>query len=257
MPLLPERASHTPAEEELSRMSLIDHLEELRKRIMWSIVSLAVTFGPCWAYREEIVSFLSRPLRLAQPDLKLAFLKVTDPFIMYFKVAGLGALFLASPFILYQLWQFVAPGLYRKEKMYAIPFIASATFFFLTGGAFGYYVAFPAAVQFLLGMGKQFSPVITIDSYFSFLITVILGLGLMFEMPIVIIVLAMIGIVRPQFLLRQWRYAVVIIFIVAAIITPTPDVVNLCLWAMPGVALYFLGVGAAFMVAPKKPRLED
>ena len=97
---------------------------------------------------------------------------------------------------------------------------------------------------------------ITIDSYFSFLITVILGLGLMFEMPIVILVLAMIGVVRPSFLLRQWRYAVVIIFIVAAIITPTPDVVNLCLWALPGVALYFLGVGAAFVVAPKKPKEE-
>jgi sec-independent protein translocase protein TatC len=256
IPLLPERDSDTPAGEELHRMSLIEHLEELRKRIMWSIVSLAVTFGPCWAYREEIVDFLSRPLRTAQPDLKLSFLKVTDPFIMYFKVAGLGSLFLASPFILYQLWQFVAPGLYRKEKMYAIPFILSATVFFLAGGAFGYYLAFPAAVQFLLGMGKQFSAVITIDSYFSFLITVILGLGLMFEMPIVILVLAMIGVVSPKFLLRQWRYAVVIIFIVAAIITPTPDVVNLCLWALPGCALYFLGVGAAFMVAPKKPRWE-
>jgi sec-independent protein translocase protein TatC len=256
IPLLPERDGDTPAGEELKRMSLIDHLEELRKRIMWSIVSLAVTFGPCWAYREEIVEFLSRPLRTAQPDLKLSFLKVTDPFILYFKVAGLACLFLASPFILYQFWQFVAPGLYRKEKMYAVPFILSATFFFIAGGAFGYYLAFPAAVQFLLGMGKQFTAVITIDSYFSFLITVILGLGLMFEMPIVILVLAMIGVVSPKFLLRQWRYAVVIIFIVAAIVTPTPDVVNLCLWALPGCGLYFLGVGAAFMVAPKKPRWE-
>ena len=255
IPFPQERASPSN-EEELSRMSLIEHLEELRKRIMWSIVSLAVTFGPCWIYREEIVSFLSRPLRAAQPDLKLSFLKVTDPFVLYFKVAGLGALFLASPFILYQLWLFVAPGLYRKEKMYAVPFILSATIFFLAGGAFAYYLAFPAAVQFLLSMGKQFNAVLTIDSYFSFLMTVILGLGLMFELPIVILVLAMIGIVKPKFLLRQWRYAVVIIFIVAAIITPTPDVVNLCLWALPGCALYFLGVGAAFMVAPKKPRWE-
>ncbi len=237
-------------------MSLIDHLEELRKRIMWSIVSLAVTFGPCWIYREEIVNFLAGPLRAAQPDLKLSFPKVTDPFVLYFKVAGLGALFLASPFILYQLWLFVAPCLYRKEKMYAVPFILSTTFFFVAGGAFGYYLAFPAAVKFLLEMGRQFAPVITIDSYFSFLMTVILGLGLMFELPVVILVLAMIGVVSPRFLLRQWRYAVVIIVTVAAVASPTTDIANLCIWAAPGCALYFLGVGAAFLVAPKKSRWE-
>jgi sec-independent protein translocase protein TatC len=250
--MFPQRVSQPPSEEELSRMSLMEHLEELRKRIIRSLMALAVAFGPCWIFREQIVDFLSRPLRADHPDLKLAFLGITDPFILYFKVTGLAAVFLASPFILYQFWQFVAPGLYRKEKMYAVPFIVSATFFFLAGGAFGYYVAFPGAVNFLLEMGKQFAPVITIERYFGFLITVILGLGLMFELPIVIILLAMIGIVTPQFLLRQWRYAVVIIFVVAAIITPTPDVVNLCLWAAPGCALYFLGVAAAFIVAPKK-----
>jgi sec-independent protein translocase protein TatC len=256
MPLLPERASHTPTEEELARMSLMDHLEELRKRLIWSLLALSVAFFPCWGYREEIVAFLSRPLRADHPELKLAFLGIVDPFILYFKVAGLAAVFLASPVILYQLWLFVAPGLYRKEKMYAIPFITSATFFFVAGGAFGYYVAFPSAVQFLLEMGKQFAPVITIERYFSFLITVILGLGLMFELPIVVLILAAIGVVTPQFLLRQWRYAVVIIFIISAIITPTPDIVNLCIFAMPACALYFLGIGAAFMVAPKRPK-ED
>jgi sec-independent protein translocase protein TatC len=150
----------------------------------------------------------------------------------------------------------VAPGLYRKEKIYAIPFILSASIFFIAGGAFGYYVAFPSAVQFLLDMGKQFEPVITIERYFSFLITVILGLGLMFEMPMVVLLLAAIGIVTPQYLLRQWRYAIVIIFIIAAIVTPTPDVVNLCIFAAPACALYFLGIAAAFLVAPKRPKAE-
>jgi sec-independent protein translocase protein TatC len=256
MRLLPKPDSFPPSEDELSRMSLLEHLEELRKRLIWSILALAVAFGPCWAFREPIVDWMSRPLHLAQPDLTLSFLKVTDPFVFYFKIAGFGSIFLASPFILYQLWLFVAPGLYRKEKMYAVPFILSATTFFLAGGAFGYYLAFPAAVKFLLGMGKQFKPVITIDSYFSFLMTVILGLGLMFELPIVIIVLAMIGIVTPQFLLRQWRTAVIIIVIIDAIASPTTDVANLLLWAIPGCALYFLGVGAAFLLAPKKPKEE-
>jgi len=233
-------------------MSLMDHLEELRKRILWAIVSLAVTFGPCWYYREPLVEFLSRPIHRVRPDLKLAFLGVTDPFILYFKVAALAGTFLAAPFILYQVWQFVAPGLYRKEKMYAFPFIFSATLFFLAGGAFGYYVAFPQAVKFLLEMGEQFQPVITIERYFSFLITVILGLGLMFEMPILVLLLTMIGIVSPGFLLRKWRIAVVVIFIVAAIVTPTPDVANLCIFAVPACALYFLGVAAAFLVAPRK-----
>lgn len=256
MHLLPERAAPSASEEDLDRMSLMEHLEELRKRILWSLVSLAVALWPCWAFREEIVAFLSRPLEAYDPKLKLSFLGVIDPFILYFKVAMLGAVFLASPFILYQLWRFVSPGLYRKEKMYAAPFILSATAFFLAGGAFGYYVAFPSALQFLLGMGKQFQAVITIERYFSFLMTVILGLGLMFELPILILLLCMIGIVSPYFLLRQWRFAVVIIFIVAAIVTPTPDVVNLCIFAAPACALYFLGVGAAFLLAPKKPKDE-
>jgi sec-independent protein translocase protein TatC len=252
MPLFPERAGPPLSEEELARMSLMEHLEELRKRILWSLVSLAVAFAPCWSFREELVEFLSRPLRAYRPDLKLAFLGVTDPFILYFKVTGLAAVFLASPFILYQLWQFVAPGLYRKEKVYAIPFILSASFFFIAGGAFGYYVAFPSAVSFLLEMGKQFEPVITIERYFGFLITVILGLGLMFELPIVVLLLAAMGIVTPRFLVRQWRVAIILIFLVAAVVTPTPDVANLLIFAAPACVLYFLGVLAAYLVAPKR-----
>jgi sec-independent protein translocase protein TatC len=252
MPFLPERAGPPPEEEELHRMSLMEHLEELRRRILWSIVSLAVAFAPCWYFREQLVAFLSLPIHKVAPGLKLAFLGVTDPFILYFKVTALAAAFLAAPLILYQVWQFVAPGLYRKEKMYAFPFIFSASVFFVAGGAFGYYFAFPSAVKFLLEMGEQFQPVITIERYFGFLITVILGLGLMFEMPILVLLLAMIGIVSPHFLLRQWRVAVVVIFVVAAIVTPTPDVVNLCIFALPACALYFLGIFAAFMLAPKR-----
>ncbi|HKV09662.1 MAG TPA: twin-arginine translocase subunit TatC [Thermoanaerobaculia bacterium] len=238
-----------PEPEELARMSLFDHLDELRKRIMYSLVGLVVTFVPCWIYVQEIFDFLERPiLKLLPEGQKLAFLGVTDPFILYFKVAALAAVFLASPFLLFQLWAFIAPGLYRKEKLYAVPFVFFATLFFLAGGAFAYYIAFPFAVQFLLALGQHFQAVITIERYFGFLLTVILGLGLMFELPIVILLLAIVGIVTPRFLVKYFRHAVVIIFIVAAIITPTPDVVNLCLFAVPAILLYILGVVGAFVV---------
>lgn len=230
-------------------MSLLDHLEELRDRILRSVIVLAVAIIPCWIYVQPIFDFLAKPVQRAlPPGQKLAFLGLTDPFILYFKVAALAAVFLASPFLLYQLWAFVSPGLYRREKLYALPFVFFATLFFLSGGAFAYYIAFPYAVQFLLSMGEHFQAVITIERYFGFLLTVILGLGLMFELPIVILLLSIMGVATPQFLLRYFRHAVVIIFIVAAIITPTPDIVNLCLFAVPALFLYLLGVAAAFVV---------
>lgn len=233
--------------DELPSMSLLGHLEELRKRLVWSIASLAVAFVPCWLYREEIVTFLSAPIKAIRPDLRLAFLGVTDPFLFYFKVATLAAVFLAAPFILYQFWAFVAPGLYRREKLYAVPFVVFASLFFVAGGAFAYYIAFPSAVHFLLDMGGQFEAVITIDRYFSFLMTVILGLGLMFELPILILLLSLLGVVTPGFLLRHFRWAVLIIFTLAAIITPTSDIVNLCIFAFPTLGLYLIGVGAAWI----------
>lgn len=245
-PTARQRVPRPPTAEELARMSLMEHLEELRKRILYSVVALAVAFMPCWVYVQKIFDFLAAPIHRIQPGLKLAFLGLTDPFILYFKVAALTAVFLASPFLLYQVWAFVAPGLYRKERMLAIPFVFFTTIFFLSGGAFAYYVAFPFAARFLLGMGQNFQAVITIEKYFGFLLTVILGLGLMFELPVLILLLSLIGVVTPRFLLRYFRHAVVIIFIVAAIITPTPDVVNLCIFAVPALGLYLLGVGAAF-----------
>ena len=171
-------------------MSLIDHLEELRSRLLWAIASLFLAFLPCYYWVDEIFAFLQRPiLRLLPPGKKLAYTGVTDPFFLYFKVAALAAVFAASPFILYQFWRFIAPGLYRHERRYLLPFLFFGSFFFLAGGAFAYYVAFPLAAEFLLQMGKAFEPVITIERYFGFQMTIILGLGLMFELPIVIFIL--------------------------------------------------------------------
>ncbi len=242
-------ARPTPTgEAELNRMTLIEHLEELRNRIVRSLIALVVVFAGCWIFVEPLADFLAQPIYAAVPDKKLAFLGVTDPFILYVKVAALAALFLASPIVLYQFWRFVAPGLYRRERLYAIPFVVFGSLFFAGGGAFAYYVAFPFAVKFLVGMGAAFEPVITVDRYFRFLMVVVLGLGLMFELPLVIFFLAQIGVVTPAFLMRHFRWAVLLIFVVAALITPTPDVVNLCLFALPTIGLYLLGVGAAALV---------
>lgn len=236
-------------------MSLFEHLEELRSRLLHSVLSLFVAFVPCWYYVDEIFAFLQRPiLRLLPAGKRLAYTGITDPFILYFKVAALAAVFLASPFILYQFWRFVAPGLYKHERHYLLPFLFFGSFFFLAGGAFAYYVAFPLAAEFLLKMGGAFEPVITIERYFGFQMTIILGLGLMFELPIVIFILAAIGLVTPRFLLRNFRWAVVIIFVVAAIITPTSDILNLCVFAIPAMLLYLLGIAAAAMVSRKKAR---
>ena len=153
--------------------------------------------------------------------------------------------------VLYQFWRFVSPGLYRRERLYAVPFVFLGSFFFLAGGAFAYYVAFPFAVEFLIEMGEAFEPTITVTHYFGFLLLIMLGLGLMFELPIVIFFLAQIGIVTPRFLMRHFRWAVLGIFIIAALLTPTPDVVNLCIFALPTIGLYLLGVAAAALVGRK------
>ena len=235
--------------EDLPRMTLIGHLEELRNRIFRSIAVLFVAFVVCFGFADEIYSFLEQPiLKFLPPGRKLVFLSLTDPLFLYMKVSALVGLFVVSPYLLFQVWRFVAPGLYGHEKRYTIPFVFFGSFFFLAGGTFAYYIAFPFSVQFLLSMGENFEPTVTGSSYFSFLLTVILGMGVMFELPIVIFALSSIGVVTPRFLMRNFRWAVLIIFVVAAVITPTGDPINLAIFAIPTIFLYLLGVGAAALV---------
>ena len=244
---------------ELPRMTLIGHLEEFRKRILRSLLTVLIGFFVCWGFSKEIYRFLAIPVMAVLPEgKKLVFLSVTEPFFLYVKVAALAAIFLTSPYLLFQIYRFVAPGLYRRERRYTLPFIFFGSSFFLGGGAFAYYIAFPFAVEFLIGIGlEDFEPAITGTSYFSFLLTVILGLGIMFELPLFIFLFSQMGLVTPRFLIRNFRWAVLIIVIVAAIITPTPDVVNLALFAVPTILLYLLGVGAAALVQWRKKKDDD
>jgi len=246
------------AGEDLKRMTLLEHLEELRKRIGWSLVAILVGFLLCWYWAPPIFAWLSVPITQFLPaGEKLAFTGLVDPFMLYMKVALLAGIFLASPVVLWQFWLFVSPALYRHERRVAVPFIVSTTAFFLAGGYFGYKIAFPMVVRFLLQVGQDFRQVVTINEYFSMASKVILGLGLVFEMPVLIMLLARLGVVTHRFLLRYFRYAVLVIFIIAAVITPTPDIPTQCVFAFPMIGLYLLGVLVAWLFGKKRVTEES
>jgi sec-independent protein translocase protein TatC len=238
------------------RMTFLEHLDELRVRLMHSLGALVVGTIICWGFHERIFHFLTQPLRNAYPAVKFITTGPTEAFMMYMKMSFFVGIFLVAPYILYQVWAFIAPGLYAHEKAYAVPFIVAGSLFFILGGGFGHYILFPTTFKFLYefaGDDMQFLP--KVDEYFEFYSWFLLGLGLVFQIPVVIFVLARIGIVTPGFLMRQFKFAVLVSFIVAAIVTPSADVVNQTLLALPMMGLYLLGVLVAWMFgrARRKP----
>lgn len=242
-------------EHELPKMSFLDHLEELRKRLIVSSIAIFVAFLICWNYAEKIFGKLQEPLtRFLPAGDKLAYTRLTAPFFLYMKVAFFAGIFLAAPVILLQLWMFISPGLYKRERRMAAPFIFFATIFFLLGGLFGWGYLLPVTCEFFVRTGQQFKQMVTIDDYFSFASMIILASGLVFETPILIFFLARLGIVTPAFLLQKSKYAIVLSFIIAAIVTPTPDMVTQSALAIPMILLYFLGVGIAYVFGKKVER---
>lgn len=233
-------------------MSFLEHLDELRSRLFRVALVYAVLLAVCWWISDVILEFLMRPIRehlFAGGDI--IFITLTEPFLVYMKASAIGALFLAAPYILWQLWGFVAPGLYREERRSAGLFIAFGTILFVAGGAFGYYVAMPVTARWLLALGASFKAQLTLQAAFQFESRMIIGAGLVFEMPAVIGLLARFGIVTPGLLLRHFRMAVLVIAIVAAVITPSGDALTMTVFAAPMVGLYLLGAGLAWFVAPK------
>lgn len=242
--------------EELERMSLFDHLDELRRRLVWSVVVLLVGFLACFGFARQIFEIVQLPI--APHIEKLTFLGPADAFMTFLKVSFLASIFLVSPFLLFQVWRFVAPGLYRKERRYALPFIFFGSGFFIVGGLFGYFIALPYALKFLLTFpGDLLKADITIDGYMDFFTPIVLGMGILFELPIVIFMLSQIGIVTPRFLMKNFRWAVLIIFTIAALITPTPDAGTLMVVALPILALYLLGVAAAALAGSNKRSTDE
>jgi sec-independent protein translocase protein TatC len=263
MPELAASSSvNAPDKEQMPTMGFLDHLEELRKRLIYSIIAIAIGCAASWKYAENIYAIIQRPITEALQheglSAKLVFLNPTEPFNLYLKVAGMAGLFIASPFVLYQIWCFISPGLYRNEKRYVMPFMASTIALFMAGGYFGYRIALPRALVFLIGFGKDFQPMITLSEYSSLFLTIIVGLGVIFEMPIVVFFLALMGIVTAGWMWRNIRYAILGIFVVAAIVTPTPDILNMCIFAAPMLALYVMSIAIAWIVHPdqRKKRAE-
>jgi sec-independent protein translocase protein TatC len=346
-------SSNTPVVEpttpmvEPPAMSFLDHLDELRRRLTYSAMAVAIAFVVCFNFSDRIYAFLGKPVSMAlkqareyqiknnvtpisqleeMPDksqftyvfnAEASMQGVTIPagttmparlekqengnravvaasrivvgksvipegfrlpleeignittnqddmlvvhtlqggFNHYIKVAFYAALALSVPFLLIQVWGFISPGLYEHEKRGVVPFVSMATICFATGAAFAYYVAFPRAVTFLLSVSVNFRPMIEVNEYFDLIITIILGLGLVFEIPAIVYFFAKLGLLTAGFMMRFWRHAMVAIFIIAAILSPTTDIPNMMVFAVPMAALYFFSVGIAWAVA--KPRPES
>ena len=241
---------------ELPGMSLMEHLGELRKRLLHATVYLLVGFVVAYAFREQVYGLVQAPLD--KLHLELNFTHPTDGLNLYLKTSLVGGAILASPFILYQIWLFISPGMYANEKRYVWPFMSATIGLFLAGAWFGYHYVLPGAIKVLvLDFGKKFHPILTIEDYTGFFMAVILGLGITFELPILIFFLALFGIVDAKFLISNIRYAVLIIFIIAAVICPTPDPIGMTLFACPMLVLYLLGVGVAYMVHPARRKLKE
>lgn len=353
--------TYTETEEEIeeqedeSSMSFLDHLDELRTRLIRSAAFVLIAFIICWVFSDKIYNFLEVPVRAAMlnaekaagfggiksdlksvwdlpddtevdfvlptdarvggaliqtggtvrlkvrrnedgsldllttkpliineasvmpegaviprelysissgmlnPDNRLIVGTVQGAFNLYIKVSFYAAIFFAVPFLLTQVWGFVSPGLYPHEKKYAAPFIIMTSLFFLLGCSFAYYIAFPRAADFLLGVAAQgeLRPLVSADEYFDLIILIMLGLGVVFEIPTVTFFLSRLGIVTPRMLIRFWRMALVVIFIVAAILSPTTDIPNLLVFAAPMLILYFLSIGIAWIFFRKRRKYED
>jgi len=257
----PDPPKDEPEEEDtdddgMLRMSFLEHLEELRGRLLKALLGIGVAFVLSLYFTHDLWEIISAPAPRALElngvkDPRLAVLTPTEAFsVIWIKLPILTAIFLSSPWVLYQVWAFIAPGLYKRERRWAIPFVLSTAGLFILGGLFAYFVAFRFGLAFLLGIAVSgnLQTVVSITEYFDLFINVTLGLGIVFELPVLIFFLALLRIVTPQFLIRNSRYAILIIVMIAAIITPTPDVYNLMLISLPMTALFFVGVFAAYLL---------
>ena len=239
------------------KMPLTAHLEELRKRLISSFIALAVGFGISYGFKEELFLFLSKPLVEHLPEgSTLQYIGIPEAFLTYLKLSLFGGLILAMPVIFYQLWRFVAPGLYEREKRYFIPFVFFSMVFFLGGASFCYYIVFPFVFRFFMSFsGGSLLAMPAIKQYLSFATRLLMAFGLVFEMPIFFFFLGRVGLVNYKGLARQRRMAVVLVFLGAALLTP-PDVVSQLMLAGPLMILFELSIQIV-RITGKKPSEEE
>jgi len=244
----------TKDEDGLLRMSFLEHLEELRTRLIRAILGFGVIFIACLAFSDKLWLIVQAPAMEAFRKLgsgNLVGINAMEQFeIIWMWTPLVASLFLGSPWIIYQVWAFIAPGLYERERKWAIPFVLTTASLFILGGLFAYFLAFRYGLTFLLGIG-QFAGVkttLSIDSYFDLFVDVMLGVSLMFELPVVIFFLVLLRIATPKFLMEHSRYAILAIIIVASVVTPTTDIVNMSLFAVPMCLLFFVGVFGGYIL---------
>lgn len=243
-------------EEGMLRMSFLEHLEELRARIIKALLGIGVAFVLSLTFTNQLWSVVSAPavdaLRsLGYENPQLTQIKPMEVFnVIWIKLPILCSIFLASPWVLYQVWAFISPGLYRRERRWAVPFIVCSAGLFIAGGLFAYFVAFRFGLTFLLGIGRgnYITPMVSVTEYFDLFVNVTLGVGIIFELPVLVFFLTLLRIVTPGFLIRNSRYAILVIFVLAALVTPTPDIFNLMMFAVPMVLLFFVGIFSSYLL---------
>ncbi len=268
-----------------ARMSFLEHLDELRKRLIVCVAAIGVTFLIAFAFVNKLYDFVMKPLaamlpaspseplrhidpnalKLLTPEQikalnsvqemggKLIYTQPTEAFILYLKIAFLVGIILAAPVIVWQVWLFISPGLYRREKKFAVPFVVLASTFFVAGAAFTHYVLFPFMWKFLASFSNEytlFAP--RIEDVFSLYAKMILGMGLVFQMPTLVYFLAKMRMVTARFLLRNFKYAILVIFILAAVITPSGDMLTQTLFALPMIGLYLISIAIAWMFGRRR-----
>ena len=240
------------------KQPFLAHLEELRKRLIACAIAVGIGFVISYFFSERLFRLLIMPLREAMPESdQLIFTNLPEMFLTYLKVAFIAGILVAAPIIFYELWMFVAPGLYRKEKRYAIPFVVSSTILFVGGSLFGYFVVFPFGFKFFLGFANEYVKALpSVKQYFSFSMKLLFAFGIVFELPVVVLFLAKMGLVTPDLLKRNRKYAILLTFVIAALLTP-PDVITQCMMAGPILILYEIGILVTRLAQVKRQDDEE
>lgn len=233
-----------------SKMPFTSHLSELRKRLIICIIAIAVGFGISYNYSDALFRILARPL---PPGTTFSFIRLIEPFLTYLKVSLVSGIFLASPVLIHQTWAFIAPGLHENERKWVLPVVFFSTVLFIGGAAFGYFFVLPFGYGYFLSFSSDtIRPMLSMDEYFSFTTKFLLAFGLVFEMPLFILFLSLFGVVNARMLSAYRKYAILVIFIIAAIITPTPDAFSQILMAIPMLILYEIGILLARALGKKR-----
>ncbi|HWL39131.1 MAG TPA: twin-arginine translocase subunit TatC [Gemmatimonadaceae bacterium] len=236
------------------KMSFLEHLDELRKRIIRAVIALFVGFIIACFFIQRLFDFIMKPLQaLLPPGGSLIFTDPTEAFVLYIKIAAIAGLLIASPAVMTQVWMFIAPGLYSHEKKMAIPFVVMSSFFFVAGAAFSHYIVFPMTWKFFVSFTTDYLTFMPrIEPAFSLYMKMLLAFGLVFQMPTVVLFLARMGMVTAGFLWRNIKYAILIIFIIAAVVTPSADVITQTAMAGPMFLLYLLSIALAWAFGKKQ-----